>query len=226
MRKNLLFAAFVAAVTFAPATTAQVQAMGGPDDGRKASTLIFAEMNGGFTPRGGVSINYSQPEWKAEYDAVLASGKFNGTNQRLGKNWWTSLDTTVALEIGGTKVAPGSYYLGLQIAKDGGVSLLVLDAKTANQHGWMPFVAAQWKSETVCKLDLHKDALKEVQGKMTIAITADEKDASKGKFSIQWGKHELSAAVAFHLDAGKGADHGEHKGEHKGEKAHGEKPKN
>jgi hypothetical protein len=225
---SLIRAALAASFFLAPAI-AQIQTLGGPDADRKASMLIFAEMTNGFTPHGAVAINYSQPEWKADYDKVLASGKFNGTTQRLGKNWWTSLDTTIALEIGGTKVEAGSYFLGLQIGKDGAPSLLLIDAKSAMQHGWLPFVTADWKTDTVAKLELHKDALAESQAKMTIAITADKDDTSKGKLSIQWGKHELSAAVAFHMH-GKGDAKAAPKGEAKGhgdtkgaEKAHGEK---
>lgn len=195
---------FVAALAlvagaFSAAANAQVQSMGGPDTGRQASWVIFADMSNGFTPHGGVAINYSQPEWQDSYDAAISSGKFNGTTQRLGKNWWTSLETTVAMEIGGTKIAAGSYYLGIQIAKDGSIGLLVIDAKASNQNGWLPFVASQWKSDIVCKLDLVKNAHEDVQQKMLIAIAADPKDSSKGTFSIRWGKHELRAAVAFHL---------------------------
>lgn len=199
MRNLFLSVVLAASAFFASSANAQVQSMGGPDTGRQASWVIFAEMQNGFTPHGAVMIQYGQPEWKDSYDAVLASGKFNGTTQRLGKNWWTSLDTTVAIEIGGTKIAAGSYYLGIQVAKDGSIGLLVIDAKASNQNGWLPFVASQWKSDIVCKLDLAKDAHEDVQQKMLIAIAADPKDSSKGTFSIRWGKHELRAAVAFHL---------------------------
>ncbi|MGE3174027.1 MAG: hypothetical protein AB7O97_15480 [Planctomycetota bacterium] len=51
----------------------------------------------------------------------------------------------------------------------------------------------------MCPLTLHKDTLDETHKKMEIAITADEGDATKGKFSIRWGKHELTAPVTFHL---------------------------
>jgi len=219
MRTNLLALAFAASALFSSSAIAQVQSMGGPDTARQASWVIFAEMTNGFTPHGAVSINYSQPEWKDSYDAVLASGKFNGTAQRLGKNWWTSLDTTVALEIGGTKIEAGSYYLGIQVDKDGKMGLMVIDAKSSNQHGWLPFVAAQWKAVAVAPLELKKDAHKESQLKMLIAISADKADTSKGTFSIRWGKHELVAPVAFHLAAKKD---GEKKGEgHDAHDAHG-----
>jgi hypothetical protein len=206
MRTQLLSFVLAASAFFAPSANAQVQSMGGPDTGRQASWVIFAEMENGFTPHGAVTIQYGQPEWKDSYDAVLASGKFNGTTQRLGRNWWTSLDTTVAIEIGGTKIEAGSYYLAIQASKDGAMSLLVIDAKMSNQKGWLPFVASQWKSDIVCKLDLMKDAHEDVQQKMLISIAADKADVSKGTFSIRWGKHELRAAVAFHLpkpEAGK-----------------------
>ncbi len=191
-------AAFFLGVLATP-LSAQVQAFGGPDDDRKASWVVFAEMKNGFTPHGAVAINYSQPKWKPEYDGMLATDKFRGQSHRLGKNWWTSLETTVAMDIGGSKIAAGSYYLGIQIDKDGAMSLLVIDAKAANQNGWLPFVASQWKTDLSCKLDLKQDAHESVQELMLISITADRTDHSKGTFSIRWGKHELSAAVNFHL---------------------------
>jgi len=199
MRNLFLYVVLAASAFFASSANAQVQSMGGPDTGRQASWVIFAEMQNGFTPHGAVAIQYGQPLWQDSYDAVLASGKFNGTTQRLGKNWWTSLDTTIAIEIGGTKIAAGSYYLGIQVAKDGAIGLLVIDAKSSNEKGWLPFVSSQWKSDIVCKLDLKKDAHEDVQQKMLIAISADKADLSKGTFSIRWGKHDLTAAVAFHL---------------------------
>lgn len=201
-----LCAVALAAVAFLAPARAQLQIFGGPEGDRKACTLIFADMSGGnFSPKGAVSLNYSAPDWKDSYTKVLDSGKFNGTNQRLGKNWWTGFDTMVSLEVGGTKVAPGNYYLGIHVDEKGGFHLMFLDAKTAITNGWAPFMPQPWKTETMAPMTLAKDSLKESQAKMVIAITADEKNPQKGTFSIQWGKHELSAPVTFALPAVKDA---------------------
>jgi len=198
-------AALAAAAFLAPAANAQIQAFGGQDEDRMASTLIFAETSNGFSPKGGVSVSYSQPDWKDSYDKVLESGKFNGTNQRLGKNWWTTLDTTVPLEIGGTKIKPGAYYLGIHVDDGGKFTLLVIDAKKAMTTGMAPFVPKGYQSEYEAPLQLAKNSLEETQKKMMIEITANDDDASVGKFSIRWGKHELSAPVKFHLGGPKDA---------------------
>ena len=137
-------AALPAFTLLAPAVRAQVQVFGGPDPDRKACSVLFAE---GSTPenfkmKGGVSMNFSQPEWKDSYNAELDSGKFNNTNQRLGKNWWTSFDTYSTLEIGGTKIMPGAYFLGIHVDQGGKFHLLFLDPRQVLMNTWVPFVPA------------------------------------------------------------------------------------
>jgi Protein of unknown function (DUF2911) len=191
-------AATLAAVTFVTALQAQ-QVSGGPDLERKASTVfVFTDS---FETLAGVSISYSQPSWQDSYNDMLE--KLQGNYTRLGKNWWTTFDTVGTLEIGGTKIDPGSYYLGLAVGKDAAFSLLIFDSKQAMKAGLLPFSSALYrgeaKAETKAPLTLAKDSLKEVVVKMEIEITVDESDRATGKFSIRWGKHELSAPVKFHF---------------------------
>ena len=192
-----LCAAALAACAFLAPAAAQTQALN-PGNDRTCCTIIFADMSNGFSAKGALNLNYTAPEWKDSYTAMIDSGKFTG-NQRLGKNWWTSFDTMVPLTIGGTKVAPGAYFLGLNVSEKGEFKLLVIDAKTAITTGWVPFMPKPWKADVTAPLTLAKDSLKETQTKMVIAFTADEKDTTKGKFTIQWGKHELSAPVVYGL---------------------------
>jgi len=199
--------AVLALASLASTAAAQVQAMNNTDTGRKNSICILFEPGGehNFNPKGAVAINYSQPDWKDEYTKALDSGKFNNSNQRLGKNWWTSFDTTMALEIGGTKIAPGAYFLGLHIDEAGKPQLMFIDAAAANKSGWAPFMATPWKAEFTAPLTLAKNSLKETVSQMEITITADQKNPSTGKFSIKWGKHELSADVKFQIENAKDA---------------------
>jgi hypothetical protein len=197
-------AAAFAAVAFLSPTRAQIKVFGGQDSDRRASSVLAFEGEN-FAFKGAVCINYSQPTWKDAYDKEIDGGKFNGTNQRLGKNWWTSLDTTIALDIGGTKVNPGIHYLGINIDSKGKCSLAVLESKKALDNGWTPFQPDKWKVDTLVPLTMNKNALSESQTKMVIAIESDKADPSKGKFSIQWGKHELTAPVKFHFAGAKDA---------------------
>jgi hypothetical protein len=199
MRFPFLLTATLAALTFLPALQAQKVA-GGPDPDRRASNVfVFTD---DFETLAGASISYSQPSWQDSYEGMLDGIK--GSNYtRLGKNWWTTFDTVGALLIGGTKIEAGSYYLGLAVDKDGAFSLLVFDSKQAMKTGLLPFSTSLFKGEVKAEikapLTFAKGSLKDAVVKMEIEITADPKDPATGRFSIRWGKHELSAPVKFTL---------------------------
>ncbi len=201
MRIQFLAAVF-AALLFVPATPSQ-QVVGGPDPDRKSSTVYV--MTDTFEALAGVSISYSPPTWQDSYNDML--GTLRGNYTRLGKHWWTTLDTVGALEIGGTKIAAGSYYLGLAVGKEGAFSLLVFDSKQAMKAGLLPAASSLFRGEAKAELQapltFAKDSLKEVVAKMEIEITADKNDPANGKLSIRWGKHELSAPVKFQLAVAK-----------------------
>ena len=176
-----------------------VQVFGGPDPDRKSSSVFMLDET--FTPKAGAAIDYSAPEWKDEYNDMLDTLK--GKDARLGKNWWTSLSTMSACEIGGAKIEAGSYFLGLRCDKDGNFHLLVLPAAENLKAKAAPWMPDTWKSGIACKLTFAKDSLKESVAKMQIEITADAKQPSSGKLAIRWGKHELSAPVVLHLAGAK-----------------------
>jgi len=203
MRCRLL-AATLAALTFVDTPPAQ-QVNGGPDPDRKASTLSVSTAN--FEVLAAVSISYSQPTWQDSYNGMLDGLK--GSNySRLGKGWWTTLDTVGLVEIGGTKIEAGSYYLGLAVGKDGAFSLLLFDSRQTMKKGLLPGSTPLYRgdasAEIKAPLTLAKDSLKEVVVKMEIEMTVDKQDPSSGKLSIRWGKHELSAPVKFDLTATRG----------------------
>jgi hypothetical protein len=204
MRCHVL-AAILAAVTFVPARQAR-QVGGGLDPDRRASTVFV------FTDRSetlaGASISYSQADWREDYEGMLE--QLRGSHYtRLGKNWWTTFDTVGTLEIGGAKIDAGSYYLGLAVGQDGAFSLLLFDSKQAMKSGLLPFTTALYrgeaKAEITAPLTFAKNSLKEAAARMEIEITADKSDPATGRFSIRWGKHELSAPVRFHFDGAKDA---------------------
>lgn len=190
---RLLTAAFAALCCTIPLFAQK--AYGGPDPDRKASTMfVFGD---DFHAYAGASISYSQPQWNDKYNDMLPTLK--GKNARLGKNWWTSLDTIGAMEIAGTKIEAGSYFLGLHVDQDGNFHLLLLDAKKAMQGGVLPFHTDNLKADAKAPLTLAKDSLPATVEKMEIEISADKNDPSTGRFAIRWGKHELSAKVKLTL---------------------------
>lgn len=191
-------AALAAAAFLALPAPAQLQVFGGTDTERTQCSIFIADNSGGdFVFKAAVAVGYSAPLWKDSYDAQLESPEFKNKNHRLGKNWWTTFDTSVALDVAGAKIAPGTYYLGIHLDQAGKFHLLVLDAKTALTEGWSPADGTAWKPHAKVPMALAKNSLKEKAEKLQIEITADKQKPTTGRFSIRWGMHELSAPVTY-----------------------------
>jgi hypothetical protein len=204
MRFHVL-SAILAAATFVPARQA-LQVSGGPDSDRKVSTVFVSTTDGPVLA--GASVSYGRAEWRDSYEGMLEQLR-EGPYTRLGKGWWTTFDTVGALEIGGTKIDAGSYYLGLAVDKDGAFRLLLFDSKQAMKSGLLPFTTALYrgdaKAEFTAPLTFAKNSLKEAAARMEIEITADKNDPATGRLSIRWGRHEASAPVKFHIAGAKDA---------------------
>lgn len=167
------------------------------DSQRRVSTLFISPADG--PPQAGISIGYTHAEWRESYDAALTD--LHAGYMRLGKNWWTTLDTIAPLEIGGTRVEAGSYFLGLAIGDDGAFRLLFFESGKAMKAGLLPWTTALYrgdaKADVAVPMTFAKDALKVPASHLEIAMTANAKDPANGSLSMRWGKHELSAPVKF-----------------------------
>lgn len=140
------------------------------------------------------SLTYGQPEWKDSYDTML--DRIKGRMNRLGKDGFTTLITFSELELGGAKIAPGSYIVALHCDKDGNFALALLDSTKAMKEKVFP--GADFKPDVLAPLTLSKNAVKENVAKMTMTFDAKKGDGGKGTFTIAWGKHTLTAACQLH----------------------------
>jgi hypothetical protein len=166
----------------------QLQALGGSAPRMAATRLFFAPQ---FELKGMVCVQYGQPAWKAEYDAMI--DKLKGKQLRLGKDFWTTFNTSVALDVGGTQVPAGAYYLGLKCGADGAFSLALLKAEAADKAGFAPFAADAWKIDFTAPMK-HATGDKQVDA-MTMDLNVDEKDPTLLTFVVSWGKHTLSVPM-------------------------------
>jgi hypothetical protein len=197
MRFPILTAALAALCFSAPTLAQDVQVFGGKGT-RAASTLVMF----GKDVMAGMSVTYGEPGWQDSHEKMLPELK--GRLLRLGKDWWTTFTTSVAIDIGGTKIPAGSYLLGLQCDKDGKFSLALLDATKGMQQGAVPFENPQtkqmnWKPDMLAPLTFNQGTAKESVAKMSIELKADQTDPSKGTFTIAWGKHTLTAPMTIQL---------------------------
>lgn len=174
----------------------KMRGMGFPGERVTTSLAVFAE---DFSRGYMASINYGQPEWHAEYDAMI--DKVKGKMNRLGKDMWTTLMSTAPIEIGGTKIPAGSYVLGLQCDNEGKFALAFLDSTKAMKDGLMPSGPQNWKPDFTAPVTLNKDANDSVVQQMTMEFKADAKEPGKGTFTLSWGKHTLTAPAVLHFSA-------------------------
>lgn len=166
----------------------EVQVFGGSAP-RMAATRLFFGLQ--FSLKGMICVQYGQPTWKAEYDAML--DKLKGKQLRLGKDFWTTFNTSVELDVGGTKVPAGAYYLGLTCDAKGDFSLAFLKAEAADKAGYGPFLPDAWKIDYTAAMK--HGTVEKSADLMTMDLNVDEKDKLGLIFVVSWGKHTLSVPV-------------------------------
>jgi hypothetical protein len=198
--------AFALAAFALPTLALGQRVSGGPELDRTATTVVVSAESG--VPLAAVSITYGQSTWRAHFEGQMDAVK--GTNySQLGKGWWTTFDTVGAVEIGGVTVEAGSYYLGIRFAKDGAMSLLFFDSKQVMKDALLPATTALYTGEKkplfTAPMAFARSANKDVATKLAIAITANEKDPSKGTLVMRWGPFEATATVGFQVAGAKAA---------------------
>ncbi len=188
--RTVLVAAALAAPAFG-----QVQAFGGDAPRAAATRMLFGQ---NFTPHGMLCIQYGAPAWKAEYDTQFE--KIKGQNLRLGKDFWTTFNSSCALSIGGVEVAAGAYYVGLKCDAEGKFSLLLLDVKSADDAKQAPWTGATWKPAYTCPLT--KSVTETEAAVMKMSLAGNGQAATEMTFTLNWGKHQLAAPIVAKIAAG------------------------
>ncbi|MBI1852009.1 MAG: DUF2911 domain-containing protein [Planctomycetes bacterium] len=189
---GLLLLGAVSALNAAPPQKGEpIQVFDG--DAERVCTRLFY-FNGTGSP-GQFSIDYGQPEWKAEYDSQFDTTK--GKRLRFGKDFWTTLDTNLTISISGKDVTPGHYYLALDRSNDDKWSLVLLDPKTIQGTKTDAFQTAQTTGGTL--IPLTYEATTTSVEKLTVKLQKGDLDPKKSKLVITWGKHKLSAPIVAQI---------------------------
>lgn len=204
MTRASLYTTLLTAALAAPAT-AQIRAFGG--DAPRMSTIQILADPGTRTLIGMLCIQYGQPEWKNQYEDMLDQAK--GERFRLGKDFWTTFNTSTAVTIGDTKVPAGNYYLGIGCNEDGEFELIVLDAAKAHENSYMPSETEAWKPDYTCAME--KGESEDIQEKLKISLQNSDGDPTDMTLRIAWGNHVLTAPIEVHAGGAKDASAGKDK---------------
>ncbi len=112
---------------------------------------------------------------------------------RLGSSWWTTLDTTMPLTIGQTKVPSGIYYLGLHKTAKAQWQLMLLDPKEVRKKKAHPGMTSNLTAKL--NVDLIYRKVDKPTDKLTITIKPSKSDPKIGSLGIHWNNHYLRAQV-------------------------------
>lgn len=133
------------------------------------------------------SIEYGKPAWKSEFDKELKG------RVRLGSNYWTTLDTWNPLTVGDKEVKAGEYFLGLESAKEGQWSLVLLDPDPLRKQKIDGYSTPQTKGGQLIPMKYEES--KDSADTLAIRFVGDEKDAKQQTLEIRFGRHRLTAPV-------------------------------
>lgn len=166
---------------------------------RRASTLVVSSPEEGL--RAAVAVDYTPSVWRGHYDAQIEH--LEGGYTRLGTGWWTTFDTASAIDLGGVRIAPGSYFLGMRIGSGMAFSLLLFDSTKAMQAHLLPTTTALYRGDAKpdfqVPMTFARGGLATSAARLAIELIGSAKDRTSARLSIRWGKHELSAPVTLDL---------------------------
>ncbi|MCE9636204.1 MAG: hypothetical protein K8T90_10925 [Planctomycetes bacterium] len=142
---------------------------------------------------GEYAVQYGKPTWQAAYDTDFDK-MTRGKRMRLGKDWWTTLDTFCPLTFGEkTDLADGAYFLVLECSDQGAWSLVALDPAPIRKAKMDAFGSAKTTGGTA--IPLTYEASTEAEPELKIQFLAVEGKPGEQTLEIRFGKHRLSTRV-------------------------------
>lgn len=171
-----------------------LQAFGGaPDEERAVSRVVYYD-SASQSFEGQFAISYGRPLWNSIYeDSGQLDDLTMGKTFRLGKNFWSTLDTTIALEVGGVRVPPGLHYLGLRRSENGQWRLGFIDPSKARRSHLDASRTASAEFEFTAPLAFSPSEIR--KERLMISLSYDPIRPEDVRMRIEWGPHMLSAPI-------------------------------
>ena len=167
----------------------------GGDPDERASTRILYWDRDKDGAAGQFAINYGRPLWKKDYeDPAKFDSMTKGKVWRMGKDFWTNLDTQLPLKISGKNVAAGSYYLGVYRSADGAEwSLAFIDPAKVRSARIDAFEIA--KAPVLFKVPMKFEKAPTTTEKLTLTLSHPKDDIRNATLKVAWGNMVLTAPV-------------------------------
>ncbi len=167
----------------------------GGDPDERASTRILYWNQQTDSSAGQFAINYGRPLWKKDYeDPAKFDSMTKGKVWRMGKDFWTNLDTQLPLKISGTNVAAGSYYLGIYRSPEGGEwALAFIDPAKVRGARLDAFEIA--KAPVFFTAPMKFEKAPTATEKLTITLSHPKDDLKNLTLRVAWGHMLLTAPI-------------------------------
>jgi tetratricopeptide (TPR) repeat protein len=197
IRKDPRMAKIEAAVQ-AKASGAQPQTMGFAQtvDRKSARAAWFAGRRDAMSSPGQIVIDYSPIGWKDEYEAAIAAGKNKGEKWRFGADFWTSLDTSLDVQLGSVNVPAGYYYQTLEQRDADQFVLALHDAATVKKQRLDASMANKLQGGIEIPMQ-HKSGT-DAAPNLDIALALDS-GKTAGNLVVRFGTHTLTAPFTVKL---------------------------
>ena len=202
MRMGSGLFAFCLLVGAAGAQEDTVARYGGDMASERSTVRVFYWDSAQQTSPGQLAFHFSAPEWKKEYsDQAKFDEMTQGKIWRMGKDFWTVLDTNVPLTFGGQEVGVGAYYAGVQRSQDGASwNLVLVDPDAVRKDRLDAFQIGQAPIAMTIPLEVQQAS--EPVRKMNLQLLQEGEDKSALTFRLEWGTWQLTAPVQVNLGAG------------------------
>lgn len=144
---------------------------------------------------GQLSIEYGAVPWQKKFAKMVGSEASMNRKWRLGADFWTSLDTSVAMQVAGVDVPAGYYYLTLE-QREAGFVLALHDAAAVKKQKLDGFVAHRLKGGIEIPMQHQDDAESAAKLHIEVALTEGQ---DEGQWRIAFGPHLLTAKTKIDL---------------------------
>ena len=173
----------------APAPTQQTPF---PENSPRGATRIFYWF--GPDSAGQVAIQYGRPAWNGKYAQFL--NKPSDRRWRLGENFWTTLDTNMALRIGGVDIPIGLYYMVLQNKPGSDLELVMLDPQQVRRQRLDAYQSSQTSGGRT--IPLTRQSASPSATRLSIELKVDAKQSDRATLEIAFGGNLLRADMQMH----------------------------
>jgi len=174
-----------------------IEAFAGAEPDERGSTRVLYWDRQKDSGAGEFAIDYGRPVWKKDYeDPAKFDGLTKGKTWRLGKDFWTVLDTNLPLRFSGKDVRVGTYYLGLSRSESGQQwDLAFIDPAKVRKERLDAFNIDKAPIEFKIPMTLEEKGTGTMAEKLIIKFSYSKENPKDVTMRIAWGKLQLKTRV-------------------------------